>query len=752
MKKAAIAMILALVLGAFLPAQASVDFSRGIAHYLIGDLELARKDLDAHFRRRPQPTVKVGFVLLLQNEKWEATKKFRDFLESNHRSLEALTGISLATADMKNSMTMENLGKILRMNPGYAPAYLCLAYEHSLRRNYPVAEDYYLKSLKYAAIPEFKILLAEMYLKSSQPTKALELIRPEAVAAPKNYYFTLLAAKACLRLDDCPDASVYIEQALGARPKSRDAQLLAGQYSLKKGDYRRAKSQLQKLKFEQYNPEFSLTLAEVLLRLKDRDAEKYLYEVFSQQPWNPKVNRLLALFHAGRKKADVQNWIRRAALSGLPGQDLAREFPSQAPIPEIPSLPMFEAKKIQWLGNRHLLVAGILHSGEKEKLLVLDAPSMKVIKTFDYEGTIQEVFVSPGRDRVVFSTTAVENEKVYLYTLLAAGASFRLKPVIGYALNLPTVLVAFDAGGSKAYVCDGSLAELAFTSPFAAVSAMGRKAPVYPEYPFSVFSYSYANDRWAQVRKAADLRAVPLPALEHYLAVADACRANADVAKLLDEGAKIDITSSQEMKIHFGPSADHFLIQISDLKNAFQAWVYDGRSNKLSRFDETMFLGEKYYAEIDIVALHPETSEIVVLTRDKQRNLIHFNFHSLLYKRLGSNVLTARLAPDRNTLYFLNERNKHYYYSEAVLEVVRLSPYGRSRFDSRRDLDAIVDCSDRGTAYFTTYNGELVKMDEEGNFSVRQVSLRGCLHQASPDQKKAAAFINGRLYVLEWMR
>jgi tetratricopeptide (TPR) repeat protein len=139
MKKAGIFLCLALLGAAVFPASRSDDFSRGIAYYLVGDLELARKNMDAYFDAHPQPTIKLGFVLLLQNDKWEATKKFRDYLESDHRSLEALTGISLATADVKNSLAIDNLNKILRMNPGYAPAYLCLGNEYLLRDNFPAA-------------------------------------------------------------------------------------------------------------------------------------------------------------------------------------------------------------------------------------------------------------------------------------------------------------------------------------------------------------------------------------------------------------------------------------------------------------------------------------------------------------------------------------------------------------------------------------------------------------------------------------
>lgn len=751
MKQITVLMVLMLICLTAFAAPVSDDFSRAIAYYLVGNMDLARKNLDAYFTLRPQPTVKLGYVLLLKGEKWEATKKFSDYLESNHRSLEALTGISLATADIKNSLAIENLGKVLRLDPGYAPAYLALGYEYFLRGNHPAAEEHFSKSLKYSAVPEFKILWADLYLKTGQAQKAMDLIQPETETSPRNFHYAYQAARAALQLGDLATAARYIDRAQNARPESVETQLLRGRLLLASGDLRQAKSLLAKLRFNRYNLEYSLTFATVLLQLKDRDAEKYLYEVFSQNPWHAGINRLMGLFHLKNKNANIQNWIYRALLSGLPPQELQKEFPAQYRFPAFPAFPIFEAKKIQWLGNGRLLVAGLLHSGEKEKLTVLDAATLKVIKTFEYEGAIQDVFPAPTLDKVLFSTTAVENEKVYIYTLVPDKNSYRLKPVVGYALSMPTILAGFSPDGATAFVTDGSLADMAFISPFAAASALGRKKAIYPDHAIAAYSYSYASDRWTQIKSREALRNVPIQVLRQYLAVADACRENPEVAKLLGKGGQLEITSDEEMKIHFNGSERYFLISFSDLKNAFRAWVYDPGATRLAQFDETMFLGEKYYAELDVVVFNPAKGEIVVSSRDKQRHLVQFNYHSLLYKKLGNGLLAAGISPDRNTVYAIMERNRQLYYSETSLEIFQLSPFNRSKIDSRRDLNAVVDCSDRSAQYFTTYNGELVKLDEEGKFSSLQVSLAGALHQPSPDKRRVAAFINNNLTVLRWL-
>jgi tetratricopeptide (TPR) repeat protein len=751
MKKIAAFLFLALAMAQAFPAAKGTDFSKGIVYYLIGDLEQANKYLNIYFQSNPKPTIRKGFALLLKNDQWEATKTFSYYLESDHRSLEALTGVSLSVADMKNSLSIENLLKIIRIDPTYAPAYLCLGNEYFKRRNYPAAEDNFKKGVQFSKIAEYKLLLCELYLQTGQAQMVIDLIKPESDNAPANHYFALLSARAFYQLENWTELSAYIERALKTKPDSKEGQLLLAQYSMKTGDLKKAKKTLEQLKFNYYNLEYALTYAEVLLKLKDNNSEKYLYEVFSQNQWEPRINQLLGLYHAKKNNPNVQNWLKRAVLSGKNPEELKKEFPAVPDLPAYPFLPFFDVRKIQWLSKNRLLVAGIGLSGEKETLLVMDAVSLKTIKSFSYEGNIQEMFPADKLDKIVFSTTAVENEKVYIYTLIVTDNDYVLKPVVGYALKMPAILAAFNAQASDVYITDANLTEQAFASPFSTLGAYGRKSAVYPNYPFPVYRYTYATDRWAEIRDHELLHRVPLKKIQQYLLVADAMQGNPAVAKLLEKGRDIDLTASEEVKIYFGADPDNFIIWLSDLKNAFQGLVYNRAGNSAEKFDETMFLGEKYYSELDIVNFNPDKNEVLFLTRDKEKNLFLFNYHSLLYKKLGNGILAACVNTALDTIYFLSERNKFLYFSESNLEIVRLSPYAREKINSRRDLNTIVDCNRGDGQYFSTFNGELLKLDEERNFKNVQVSLAGATYQPSPDLKKAAAFINGRLYVLSWL-
>ncbi|MCX6557175.1 MAG: tetratricopeptide repeat protein [Candidatus Aminicenantes bacterium] len=752
MKKAAIGLCLTLAIVPVFSAAKIDDFSRAIAYYLIDDMELANKYLEAHFRSDPKPTVKKGFALLLKNEKWEATKVFSYYLESDHRSLEALTGVSLAVSDLKNSLAIENLLKITRMNASYAPAYLCLGNEYLKRRNYPAAEANFNKGVQFSKLAEYKLLLGELYLQTGQAQAAVELIQPESEQAPTNYYFALQSARAYYQLNDWAQLYPYLERALKAKPESKEAQLLQAQYFMKTGELKKAKKILEKLKFNYYNPEYGLSFAEVLIQLKDSDAEKYLYEVFSQNQWEPRINRLLGLYHLKKKDANVQNWIERTILSGKKQEELKAEFPAALEFPVYPFLTFFEGKKIQWLRDNRVLIAGVMESGEKEKLLVVDALSQKVIRTFEYEGTIQDIVASANLEKIIFSTSAVENEKVFIYTLIDTGKDFSLQPVFGYALKMPSIIVAFNAQASDAYITDGGMAEQAFVSPFTTLSANGRKIAVYPNFPFQVYRYNYANKSCTEVRGRELLRRVPIQQIQQYLAVADAAEENREVATLIEKGRNIDLTASEEVEIIFGAEPGPFIIYFSDLKNAFQGLIYDPAGNKTTKMDETMFLGEKYYSELDIVNFNPGKNEILFLTRDKEKNLYLFNYHTLLYKKLGSGILAVGCNPDASVIYFLSERSKFMYFSETNLEIVRLAPFAREKITSRRDLNSIVDCTDADEQFFTTFNGELLKLDEERNFKNCQVALAGAVYQPSPGRERVAAFINDCFYILPWQR
>lgn len=749
MKRLLISALLLVMTVGVICAEINDDFDRAVAYYLINDLPLSSRYFNAYWRTNPQPSIRAGFDLLLKDEKWEATKKFRDYLDSDHRSLEALIGISLAIADIKNSNVIESLSRPLRLAPTFAPAFLCFGYEYLKRRDYPAAEKSFNEAIKNSQIPEYKIPLADMFLQTNQPQKTIDLIKPEADRYPENFYFSMLTARAMFQLGQLDLASGYLDQALMAKPESRDAGLLKARCLLAAGDYRKAKSVLAGIKFQTYNPEYSLTFAEVLLRLKIRDAENYLYEVFSQYRWLPAVNRLLGIYHLQRDKQTVQNWIDRALLSGCRREDLQKDFPASFRFDDRPFFPAFDIRKIHWLDANTLLLAGRDQSGGSESLLVLDVATLNVLKSFKYQGTIQEIFPSPRGDRLIFSTTAVEAEKVYVYAFLWQSAKNAvLRPVIGYALSIPGIIAGYLPSGDTVYFTSQLLEEMAFDSPFSVPAAYGKQNSIYPNFPLPVFRYNFSADQFAAVKDPSALHGCPIPGMKKYFLVADAFERNTDIRNMIEKGQKLNITSSDLVHIVFNPGGTDFLVFFADLKNAFQALVYDKERNQAMRVDQTMFLGKNRFTEGNVFRFDPVRNEIFFQTRDKEKALYIFNYRSLLYRKVASGVLEAAYNENARALLLLTERTRYLYYTETNPEIVRLEPFSRMRFDKRRDFAKIIGFDDSGRAAFSTYNGELVTVDESEAIVRIGVSPVGATYSESPDRKRIAIFVNGRLFVL----
>lgn len=731
------------------PASADQSFGMGIVYYLVDDIPLAEKYIKNYFKQNPAPQLAQGYALLFAGNKWQATTKFKNFLSSNYRSPVGLVGIALSMVDMIHSTTVENLQRAIRLNPRFSTAYICLGMEYMRNRNYPAAERYLTQALRINNIAEYKILLGKLYLEKGEPSKVVSILKGAADLRPDNFYFSLFVAKALLALDDLDGMEKYVETALEINPVNNEARLLKAQYLLGRRDYQKAKLILSKLKFPEYHDTYAKTYAKVLMGLGDRNAGIYLYEIMANSPWDKVVNRLFGVYYLKNpKNFNIQNWIVRAVLSGNDVEELKKLFPEEYKFPQFQYLSFFDVKKVHWLSDSVLLAVARLRSGDDEKAYIIDTQKFKILQTLPFRGSIQDIFPSPQSDRIIFSATAVENEKVYLYAVTAAGPRYRLMPVVSYALSLPSIQVGFDRSGILAYITDGSVSKLAFESPFSIVSLIGKNKPIYPVYPFPVYQFNFNSRRFVQIKDISIIERTPIRDLKKYFLVKQAYDTNSQIAGLIKKGETTDVTSEELVKIFFPQDLSAFIIYLADLENAFQATAYFTHSRRLVRFDETMFLGPKKFAELDVLYFVPEKNEVCVLTRDKDQDLIKFNYESLLHTTLARNLYDHNYDEERDTLWILTEKSNKVFYKDTDFERINLRPYSRQKLTSRKDLKRIIDIGSLDRIMVATNRGELLRMNSDAKFQYVGPSLEGALSGNSPDGSMAAVFINGRLYFL----
>ncbi|MCP4148824.1 MAG: hypothetical protein GY757_13845, partial [bacterium] len=638
MKKIIILTLLTLILLSvnLYPAAKDTQFNKGIANLLLEDYLQAGKHLNAYFVQNPNPTIKNGFELLLDDDIFEAARQFNKFLNINRRSTTALVGIALSTANMKVSNTSELLVRAIRLKSSCSAAYICLGYEYLKKKNYPMAEKYYKRALQYSPIPEYKVLTAMFYLQISKPETALKMIKKDADRFPDNFYLNLLTAKAYYQMNQLNEIGQYIQAALDVRPGDNEAKLLMAKYFLSKNNPQKAKSTLKNLKFKDYNEDYYKTYGHALLKLKDKKADDYLYEVLKVNQWDKHVNQHLGLFHLWlSKKNNIQNWIYRILLSGNDIEQVKELFPEKYKFPDYKTVPFFNVKKMLWLSDQIVVVAAVRKSGIKDNIYIIDIEKMKVLKTLSYRGELQEIFASKNRKSIIVTTEAKQNTSTYLYTLLTARNNFKLQLLSGRPFQAPAVDVGFNSTGTLAYITDKRINDMAFDAPFSSVSQLGEKTPVYPDYPFPILKYNSKTRRLSRIKDMSQLNTIPIPSVKKYASVSDAIIEHSQIEELVNQGEKLDITSEENVKIFHSIDYSSFIIYLSDVNNGFKGLVFDKNADKLTPIDAIMFLGKKRYAEIILKEFNPDKKEILLHTKDDKNELILYNYHSHLYTTLS---------------------------------------------------------------------------------------------------------------------
>jgi hypothetical protein len=368
-----------------------------------------------------------------------------------------------------------------------------------------------------------------------------------------------------------------------------------------------------------------------------------------------------------------------------------------------------------------------------------------------FSGKLQEMFVSKGRNSIILSSTARENESVYLYAVMSVGKGFRLRPLFNRPLNMVSVAVGFNKSGTLAYITDSRVNSVPFEAPFSLVSQYGEKTPVYPKYPFNLYKYYFTNGRLTMLKNLEKSEIVPpVEGLKKYSLVADGMFGNSQVQALIDKGRQLDLTSTEQVRVVFSKDLHSFIIYLSDVSNAFKGYAWDNDVNTVMPVDETMFLGKDNYAEIILVDLDAARNEILVLTK-KQKELIHYNYKSHLYLRLAKDVSNVCYNRKTRMVYAINDNGINERGSgSSNLWVISLDPYLNNRVGTRLGVTNVVDCKDELEVYFATYNGEIVKMDGEYKFTYVKPCWEGSHFAESPFDRRTMVFVNGNLWLAQF--
>jgi len=747
--------VFALLLLCWLPFQLQAaeedDLLRGIVYFLVDDHATARLFVERHFRDHPNPQVRQGYMLLLDGKAWDATRRFRSYLEINHRSAKALVGIGLATRNTKNSNSMENFERAVRIHPKFFTGTICLGWHYQKIRNYERAMANYRTASTGSKVAEVKILLAGLHVQMGRPDLAAGLVREEADAHVDNFHFNYMTALALVNSNQNEAAGRYIQTAVEIQPHHRELGILKARYLYGKGKLAEARSLLTGLNVTDFHADYLKIYSRVLIALKEsRRARPMLYQLFRELPWDVDINLLMGQYVQAFDSGNAQqcrHWMRRAILAGAGQKDVAGVFAENLVLDPLSAISFFSVRAMTWPAAEYLVLVGKRSSGASEQLFVVDAEKMRIAATFGFSGRFHGFHRFRKDGGVFFSTTQVGGDRTFLYLLDLDPPGIRSRLLTPKPLPLPSIILATNADGSLVYVTDSRLEQLAFASPFAVTSQLGHKTPLYPDCPFPVLMLNRRIGRWTQLKSEQMLDAVPIPSWTRYRLVQRALRKSRAVDKLIRRGMEFDISSPEIVRIMVAQDNQTLLLYLADLENAFQAVIYNASTGDTVHCDQRMFLSGKSFADVDVKGIDPQRSRILLVTRDKDREAILFHYRSRLYLRLGGGVLDTRIDPGWQRLYLLREIGNRMHAVETRLDRVNILPYVVRNLTPRSNLTRLVSVNALGEVEAFTYDGERVRIHSHDQEQVEYlgVSLEGALHAFSPDRGFQAAFINGRL-------
>ncbi len=726
---------------------AKSDFEKGIAYLLLKDPSSARPFFSNYFNDNYNPIVKSGYSFLLKGEMNEAKKEFNRYLNMNFRSTEALIGISISVSGLKESTSVENLNKVIKLNRGNSAAYACLGIEFQNIENYPEAERNFRLAMKYLPIFEYRILLGNLYLETGKPGAVLSLIGSFAENNPENFQLNFIAARALYEMNRIGEMKKYVNRSLELMGSNDDVKFLYAKFLFKTGKFKQSRSILKSLRTKiGFDKEILKLYAKALMKIGDRKAKDALYQLFSRYPWDNEVNLLMGEYYFRNKneKSNIQNWINRAILSGSGIKEIKSIFGESFNYPIVNKFLFFNIRKLEWIDDSTFLICAKKYSGDPERIYIADINKRRISGSFSYYGKFLSSHLSKDKNKILIASKVTSGINVYGFQ--KKGSNWSYRKLNNRVLPIESADFGFNSDASLAYIVDGSIESLSFTSPFSRVNRFGEKSAVFPNFGFRVYRYNFVKARLTLMDDIEEIEKIPVRSIKRYFMILNANNTTGQVSRLIEKGEKLDVISTDLVKIIFSKTNDAFIIFLADLKNAFQSVIFHNKTGEIINVDATMFLDKGRFAEINILEFDSLRKRIIFTTRDKRKDLIVFNYKSKLYRKIAEHYYSGRIDDKNKNMYILSERDKKFSLTETIFTLASLGKGWISEISNRRDISKIEDCTDILNVIVHTNRGEMLVMDHNNKFSYLSPSYSGSLHSISPDKKHVAIYTNGFLF------
>jgi hypothetical protein len=411
------------------------------------------------------------------------------------------------------------------------------------------------------------------------------------------------------------------------------------------------------------------------------------------------------------------------------------------------SMSFFKIIRIEWMDDNRFIVVGNKNYDSKESLYVMDIKNMRIINSITFQGKFQDLFVFKQGERVLFSENQYTTGEVALYAV----ENKRKIRLISKSIPIPSVHIEYNKEHDIAYVTDSRVKTAFYKSPFVIKLRLGKTQPVFPNYPFYVYSFNFHNKRLNRIRKFSEIRNLQTNAIKKYYLFSEQITFNTQLNNMVKNAEIYDISSNEEVKLFTPDDLSGFILYYSDLDICFKGILFVAKSNQTIDIKSEEVLGTPDYIGMEVIELFPEGKEILFITKDENKTLIKYNYETKIINKLASKFVDYHYNRGKRELYILKEKNKMQLWPKTELQIISLNPFVKKIIKENKFLKKIHFSSDR-KILFDTFTGELLSYDlflPEKGFKYLQPSFDTVVRSRRKKKTESLVFINKRLIYIK---
>ncbi len=525
------------------PSSAEISYYKGISYYLLGDINSAKKYVNAYFDAVRKEDLRNAYRYLFENDKLSASRIFEKYIRERYKRLDALLGYALSIGEYSFYYEEYYFSLANDIFSRKSITYLTYGFFYLKEGDLASAKELISKAIRIYDLPEYHLIYSIYYRYSGKQLKELKEL--------KNYLGKTNYKEGYLRVAEILSLQKKYEEAIKFLENCPDFDrkiIMKAKLFRLNGDSEQALSTLKSVKNKDsfaYKKELGINY---YLKGKTSKAIKIFKKLEFLAPEDKEYFFYYGKALIKKNAALAGKWLYRAAALG---EEHASEEIKDTPradelinkINKRTIINFFRVDGFKWIDEGEIIVWGKKRANSYQNFVYLLNSKGDIIKTFLLDEIVQNVEISPDKRKVALVTFSKRKDIANFYIINLSNKSIR--KVNTYGLDEKVWKPIFSDDSSRVFFVSEDYIKSAFKAPFSIEDNMGKSFYFYPDIILSGYFYSISGGIFAPINRRNIDRNIPL--FNDITRVSSFYSNFEKFRNLIEKGKGISISSSSRM-------------------------------------------------------------------------------------------------------------------------------------------------------------------------------------------------------------